>query len=156
MSVVGAGGTARVRFFCLTAAFPFAASSAMSNDRRRTQMRKTVRAPASSRTPIPAVASLRVDPERLERMWRMSTAERIAAAQRGQLTLGEMLRWACRFPTEPPRVNGDWFFITALSADAEDAEAFWSGAYHPVPHPCDTSQQAAAASDTASTAERRC
>ena len=59
-------------------------------------MRETAHQPtgAPARTPIPAVASLKVDAERLERMWALSPAERVAAAQRGQFTLGEMLRWA--------------------------------------------------------------
>jgi len=75
---------------------------------------------APARTPIPAVASLRIDAERLERMWALSRSERIAAAWRGQLTLGEMLRWASRRPHEVPLVDGDFFFITAPSADAEE------------------------------------
>ena len=75
---------------------------------------------AAARTPIPAVASLKVDSERLARMWALSPAERVAAAQRGQLTLGEMLRWASRRPHEVPLVDGDWFFITALSAAAAE------------------------------------
>ena len=85
-------------------------------------MRETAHQPtdAPARTPIPAVASLAVDPERLERMWALSPAERVAAAQRGQLTLGEMLRWAARAPAgEVPIVDGEWFFITTLSADSE-------------------------------------
>ena len=75
---------------------------------------------APARTPIPAIASLKVDAERLERMWALSRSEWVAAAQRGQLTLGEMLRWASRRPHEVPLVDGDFFFITALSADAEE------------------------------------
>ena len=78
---------------------------------------------APARTPIPAVASLRLDAERLERMWALSPAERVASAQRGQLTLGGMLRWASRRPHEVPLVDGDWFFITALSADAAVGDA---------------------------------
>lgn len=83
-------------------------------------MRGTARQPTrtAARAPIRAVASLSVDPERLGRMWAMSPAERIAAAERGQFTLGEMLRWASRRPREIPLVEGEWFFITALSADA--------------------------------------
>ena len=84
-------------------------------------MRETAHQPTGTpaRPPIPAAASLRIDPERLERMWALSPAERVAAAQRGQLTLGEMLRWAARAPAgEVPLVNGEFFFITALSADA--------------------------------------
>ena len=77
---------------------------------------------APARTPIPAVASLRIDDERLERMWALSPAERVAAARRGQLTLGEMLCWASRRPDEVPCVDGDFFFITALSADADEED----------------------------------
>jgi hypothetical protein len=74
---------------------------------------------APARTPLPAVASLRVDPERLQRMWTLTPTERLAAARRGQLTLGEMLRWAARRPHEVPLVAGEFFFIAALSADSE-------------------------------------
>ena len=74
---------------------------------------------APTRTPLPAVASLRVDPERLQRMWALTPAERLAAARRGQFTLGEMLRWAARRPQEVPLVAGEFFFIAALSADSE-------------------------------------
>jgi hypothetical protein len=73
---------------------------------------------AAPRTAIPAVTSLAVDPERLARMWALSPAQRVAAAQRGQFTLGEMLRWAARAPAgEIPLVDGEFFFITALTAD---------------------------------------
>jgi len=74
---------------------------------------------SQQRAAIPATASLRVDPERIERMWAMRPADRIQAAHEGRFTLGEMLRWASRFPTEPPVVDGEFFFITAFSADAE-------------------------------------
>ena len=74
---------------------------------------------APPRTPLPAVASLRVDPERLARMWALKPAERLAAARRGQFTLGEMLRWAARRPQEVPLVAGEFFFIAALSADSD-------------------------------------
>ena len=74
-----------------------------------------------ARTPISAVAGLAVDPEQLARMWALSPPERVAAAQRGQFTLGEMLRWAARVPAgEVPLINGEFFFITALSADTEE------------------------------------
>jgi hypothetical protein len=64
---------------------------------------------------------LAVDVERLERMWAMTPAQRLQAAQRGQLSLGEMLRWGSRAPREVPLVNGEFFFITALLADHESA-----------------------------------
>ena len=51
---------------------------------------------SQQRAAIPATASLRVDPERIERMWTMRPAERIQAAHEGQFTLGEMLQWASR------------------------------------------------------------
>jgi hypothetical protein len=87
---------------------------------RRFSVRETAHQATSApaRTPIPAVASLTVNPERLERMWALSPAERIAAAQRGQFTLGEMLRWAARRRQEVPLVDGEFFFITAFLADA--------------------------------------
>jgi hypothetical protein len=73
-----------------------------------------------TRTPIPAFASLRVDPERLEQLWAMRPAERIAAAHAGRFTLGEMLRWASRRPSEVDLVDGEFWFITELLADTED------------------------------------
>ena len=85
-------------------------------------MGETAQQPAAVKTrqPIPGVASLRVNPERIERMWEMTAQQRVEAAQQGQFTLGEMLRWASRRPSEPPVVDGEWFFITALSADAAE------------------------------------
>ena len=87
-------------------------------------MGETAQQPAALSTcqPIPGVASLAVNPERIERMWQMTAHQRVEAAQQGQFTLGEMLRWASRRPSEPPVVDGEWFFITALSADAAAAE----------------------------------
>ncbi len=76
----------------------------------------------SNATPIPAVASLRIDSDRLARMWAMTPEERVRAARQGRLSLGEMLRWAARRPSEVELVDGEFFFITALSADAADDE----------------------------------
>jgi hypothetical protein len=71
---------------------------------------------ATTRTAIPAVASLNIDPDRLARLWKMKPAQRREAAEAGKLTLGEMLRWAARAPAgEVPIVNGEFFFITALA-----------------------------------------
>ena len=70
------------------------------------------------RAAIPATASLRVDPERIERMWAMRPAERIEAAHEGRFTLGEMLQWASWFPSEVELVDGELWFITAYLADA--------------------------------------
>ena len=81
--------------------------------------RKAARQPTATemRTPIPAVASLKVSPERIERMWRMTAKQRVEAAERGQFTLGEMLQWASRRPAEVALVENEFWFITAFSAD---------------------------------------
>ena len=79
-------------------------------------MRETAQ---QARTAIPRVASLAIDPDRLERMWAMTAEERRQAAERGQLSLGEMLRWAARAPHEVDLVDGEFWFITALSADTD-------------------------------------
>ena len=76
------------------------------------------RTATETRTPIPALASLRVRPERIERMWQMTAAQRVEAARQGQFTLGEMLRWAARRPDELDLVDNEFWFITAFSADA--------------------------------------
>ena len=101
-----------------------------------------------TRTPIPHTASLREDPDRLERMWAMSPADRLAAAQRGEFTLGEMLRWASRRPREVPLVDGDFFFISAYLVDSAaeddegtgDSDGFWEGEYTPLPETRDVSR----------------
>jgi len=76
------------------------------------------RTATETRTPIPTLASLRVRPERIERMWQMTAAQRVEAARQGQFTLGEMLRWAARHPDELDLVDNEFWFITAFSADA--------------------------------------
>ena len=89
-----------------------------------------------ARAGIRRPASLTIDPERLERMWAMTPAQRRQAANRGQLSLGEMLRWAARHPEEVPRVDGEFFFITDLLADSADtgeAAGLWRGDLVPLP-----------------------
>ena len=76
----------------------------------------------SNATPIARVASLRIDSDRLARMWAMTPEERVRAARQGRLSLGEMLRWAARLSSEVELVDGEFWFITALSADAADDE----------------------------------
>ena len=55
-------------------------------------------------------------------MWAMTPEERVRAARQGRLSLGEMLRWAARRPSEIELVDGEFWFITALSADTADDE----------------------------------
>jgi hypothetical protein len=71
-----------------------------------------------ARAGIRRPASLTIDPERLERMWVMNPAHRRQAADRGQLSLFEMLRWAARHPGEVPLVDGEFWFITGLLVDS--------------------------------------
>ena len=71
---------------------------------------------------VPYSPSLQVDPERIARLEAMTAAQRIHAAKTGQLTLGELLRWAARHRHEVPLVNGEFFFIAQFMPDAEPAE----------------------------------
>jgi len=99
---------------------------------------------SQQRAAIPATASLRVDPERIERMWAMRPADRIQAAHEGRFTLGEMLQWASRRANEVELVDGEFWFITAYLADREDdsadrAQQFWEGEHTPLPQTSDRS-----------------
>ena len=73
---------------------------------------------AQAQTAIPRTASLVIDADRLARLWTMTSAQRRDAARHGEFSLGEMLKWASRRPQEVPLVDGEFFFITAFSADA--------------------------------------
>jgi hypothetical protein len=72
---------------------------------------------------VPYSGSLGVDPERIARLEAMTAPERVHAARTGQLTLGELLRWAARHPREVPLVNGEFFFIAQFMPEAESTEA---------------------------------
>jgi len=69
---------------------------------------------------IPLSTSAHVDPERLARMWSLTTDEREAAARRGELSLGEMCKWAARYPDEIEIVNNEFWFIALRMADCLD------------------------------------
>jgi hypothetical protein len=97
----------------------------MFTDRGGETVRETAQHP---RAAIPLPASLAIDPDRLERIWAMTPAQRRQAAERGQLPLGEMLKWASRLPHEVPTVNGEWFFLAAYLTDnveGEDGNMWW-------------------------------
>jgi hypothetical protein len=49
--------------------------------------------------------------EQREALWRMSSAERVAAMYRGDLNLRQCLAWAARYPEQVPLLNGEWWFI---------------------------------------------
>ena len=71
---------------------------------------------------LPLTARLDVDPDRLDRLWAMTAPQRRQAARDGQFSLGEMLRWAARAPEQVPLLNGEFFFIAAMSVDREPSE----------------------------------
>ena len=79
-------------------------------------------------TPIveAALAAARDEAAKHERLWRMSAEQRRAAFFRGELTLGDCLAWARRYPHEPPTApDGEWLFIACRTpewADAPDVE----------------------------------
>ena len=50
----------------------------------------------------------------LAAMWAIPP-KRVAAAQQGRFTLGDMLRWAARAPHEVPLLNEEYCFITDLA-----------------------------------------
>lgn len=104
-----------------------------------------------TRAAIPGVASLQVDPERLEQLWAMRPDDEVAAAKAGRFTLGEMLRWASRWPHDLDLVDGEFWFITALLADTEDRHGrlVWQQASR------DTSPAAPAAAGDASSRRSR-
>jgi len=80
----------------------------------------------TTRAGVLLAASLTVDPDRLAAMWRMSPQERSTAAHRGELSLGEMCRWAAHCPIEVEIVNDEFFFLAALEpelAEPRDADA---------------------------------
>ncbi len=71
----------------------------------------------TTRPGIRLAANPTVDPDRLALMWQMSPEERSAAARRGELSLGEMCRWAARCPWEVELVNGEFFFLAAFTPE---------------------------------------
>jgi hypothetical protein len=48
---------------------------------------------------------------RLEALWRMTPAERVAAMRRGDLTLEQCCAWAARYPKQVPLIDGEFEFI---------------------------------------------
>ena len=70
---------------------------------------------AASRTGATAAAA------RLEALWAMTPAERVAAYGRGELSLGACLAWARRHPHEIPiAAGGEWHFIAARTPEYLD------------------------------------
>jgi hypothetical protein len=70
-------------------------------------------------------AALRVsatEQEKRARLWRMSSAQRVAAFYRGELSLADCLAWASRYPKEPPlAADGEFLFIAVRTPEWADA-----------------------------------
>lgn len=60
--------------------------------------------------------------ERSEALWKMTSEERVAAMHRGELTWGQLCEWASRAGHEVPRLNGEYWFIAALTPEAAEVE----------------------------------
>ncbi len=60
--------------------------------------------------------------ERSQALWKMSREERVAAMHRGELTWGQLYEWAAKAPREVPRLNGEFWFIAALTPEAAEAK----------------------------------
>jgi len=75
------------------------------------------RTATKQRAGIALRSSVQVDAQRLERMWRLTPDERDAAARRGEFSLGELLTWAARHPSEVELVDGEFWFLAAHLAD---------------------------------------
>ena len=72
----------------------------------------------SSKTLIQHITRLRAEHDaRLEAMWRMTPAERIAAMRRGDLSMEQCCAWAARHPHQLPLINGEFEFIAAYTPE---------------------------------------
>jgi hypothetical protein len=57
-----------------------------------------------------------------ERLWAMTPRQRLAAFYRSELSLGDCLAWARRFPDEPPLApDGEYLFIAVRTPEWTDA-----------------------------------
>ena len=54
---------------------------------------------------------------RLQRLWLMTPAQRIAAMRRGQLSLEQCAAWAAHYPEQVPLVNGEFEYLMALAPE---------------------------------------
>jgi hypothetical protein len=60
----------------------------------------------------------------LDALWAMSSADRVAAMWRGNLTLFQLTRWSSRRPDEVPLIGGEFAYIVMRTpewAESDDA-----------------------------------
>jgi len=68
-----------------------------------------------------ALAAAAEERDRHAHLWRMTREERVAAFYRGDLSFGDCLAWACRYPKEPPvAADGEWLFIAVTTPEWAD------------------------------------
>lgn len=67
---------------------------------------------------VAAVDRARAEREqRFAHLWRMTTAERVAAMWRGDLSLAECLAWSRRLPDEVPLIGNEFAYIVMRTPD---------------------------------------
>jgi len=54
---------------------------------------------------------------RLQRLWLMTSAQRVAAMRRGQLSLEQCAAWAARYPEQVPLLNGEFEYLSAFTPE---------------------------------------
>ena len=57
----------------------------------------------------------------VERIWRMTPAERVAAMRAGELSLRQLTAWSARCPHEVPLIGGEFEWIVATTPEWADA-----------------------------------
>ena len=92
-------------------------STRTSPNGRHSRGSKAPRTGAGDFTELLALARSERD-ARLEPLWRLNPAERVAAMRGGRLTMEQCCAWAARYPSQVPLLNGEFEFIAAFTSEA--------------------------------------
>jgi hypothetical protein len=57
---------------------------------------------------------------RLERLWRMTAAQRVNAMRKGELSLEQCAAWAARYPEQMPLLNGEFEYLAAFKPEVRE------------------------------------
>ncbi len=57
---------------------------------------------------------------RLQPLWRMTPAQRVAAMRKGELTMEQCCAWAARYPDQVPLIRGEFEFIAAYTTEVTE------------------------------------